>query len=75
MNLYVPTYLLIQTLFGFLLNFETFYPDLGRIFYAKGIKGARSGDLEQRLSKSLLSLWKEFVPGERVSDSATLAES
>ena len=75
MNLYVPTYLLIQKLFGFLLNFETFYPDLGRIFYAKGSKGSGSGDLEQRLSKSLLSWWKEFVPGERESDSATLAES
>ena len=33
------------------------------------------GDLEQRLSKPLLSWWKESVPGERESDSATLAES
>ena len=33
------------------------------------------GVLEQRLSKPLLSWWKESVPGERVSDSATLDES
>ena len=33
------------------------------------------GDLEQQLSKRLLSWWKESVPGERESDSATLAES
>ena len=33
------------------------------------------GDLEQRLSKPLLSWWKEYMPGERESDSATLAES
>ena len=33
------------------------------------------GDLGQRLSKSLLSWWKESVPEERESDSATLAES
>ena len=33
------------------------------------------GDLEQWLSKPLLSWWKESVSGERESDSATLAES
>ena len=33
------------------------------------------GDLEQRLSKPLLSWWKESVPGERESDSATSAAS
>ena len=33
------------------------------------------GDLEQRLSKPLLSWWKESVPGERESDSAALAKS
>ena len=33
------------------------------------------GDLEQRLSKPLLSWWKESVPGERESDSAIPAES
>ena len=33
------------------------------------------GDLEQRLSKPLLSWWKESVQRERESDSATLAES
>ena len=33
------------------------------------------GDLGQRLSKPLLSWWKESVPRERESDSATLAES
>ena len=33
------------------------------------------GDREQRLSKPMLSWWKESVPGERESDSATLAES
>ena len=32
------------------------------------------GDLGQRLSKPLLSWWKESVPGERDADSATLAE-
>ena len=32
------------------------------------------GELEQRLSKPLLSWWKESVPGERDPDSATLAE-
>ena len=33
------------------------------------------GDLEQRLSKPLLSWWKESVLGERESNSATPAES
>ena len=33
------------------------------------------GDLELRLSKPLLSWWKESVLGERESDSATSAES
>ena len=33
------------------------------------------GHLGQQLSKPLLSWWKESVPGERESDSATLAES
>ena len=32
------------------------------------------GDQGQRLSKPLLSWWKESMPGERESDSATLAE-
>ena len=33
------------------------------------------GDLEQRLSKPLLSWWKESAPGEEESDLAAIAES
>ena len=33
------------------------------------------GNLEQQLSKPLLSWWKESAPGEEESDSATIVES